>query len=137
MTVWTGQTITKIHAVRAGGNTLLRVRYEEPVGDCPAACHVRAVLAAFLTYVDQKGVEWCEKREFSTPTYTVRVATESLRQCMAVYMTFSFADHRPPVVLSEYWRDGGKWQVAKPPRGESEGFTKKHKNLQKNSTQFS
>ena len=137
MGAWTGQTITKIHAVRAGGNTLLRVRYEEPVGDDPAACHVRAVLAAFLDYVDRKGGERCEKQDFSAPTYAVRITTEPLAGCTAVYITFSFADDRAPVTLSEYWCDEGTRQVTRPPRERNNRYTKKHKNLQKKSTYFS
>ena len=61
----TWQTTVGIHAVRAAGNTCLRVRYEQPLGESPAARHVRAVVAAFLAYADKKGRERDEKSAFS------------------------------------------------------------------------
>ena len=116
MEKWTLQTVRRIRAVRAGGNTLLRVRLEEPTGDSPAACHVRAVLAAFFAYAEEKGRERCEKRATAVPTYDVRVRAEPLAHCTAIHMVFSFAGERPPVTLTEYWCGDGAWQAARPPK---------------------
>ena len=115
MAAWTLQTVKKMRAVRAGGNTLLRVRYEEPVGNDPAACHVRAVLAAFLAYTEEKGQERCEKRAVFVPTYSVRVQTQPMTHCTAVHLLFGFDGEREPVTLTEYWCGDGAWQVQKPP----------------------
>ena len=115
MAAWSLQTVKKMRAVRAGGNTLLRVRYEEPLGDSPAARHLRAVLAAFLAYAAENGVKRCEKRETFAPLYTVALTVEPLAFCTAVRLTFSFAGERPPVTLTEYWCGAGAWQVAQPP----------------------
>ena len=112
----TWQTTVGIHAVRAAGNTCLRVRYEQPLGESPAARHVRAVVAAFLAYADKKGRERDEKSAFSVPTYTVCVKTEPLAHCTAVHMTFTFGGERPPVTLTEYWCGDGSRQTARPPR---------------------
>ena len=115
MASWSLQTVKRMRAVRAGGNTLLRVRYEEPVGDSPAACHVRAVLAAFLAYAEKNGAQRCEKRATRVPLYTVALTTEPLAFCTVVRLTFSFAGERPPATLTEYWCDAGTWQTARPP----------------------
>ena len=115
MAAWSLQTVKKMRAVRAGGNTLLRVRYEEPAGDSPAARHLRAVLAAFLAYASENGAKRCEKRATVTPLYTVTLTTEPLAFCTAVRLTFSFAGERPPVTLTEYWCGAGEWQAARPP----------------------
>ena len=116
MAAWEWQTVRRMRVVRAGGNTLLRVRWEEPLGDSPAACHLRAVLAAFLEYAAQKGAERDEKAATRAPLYTVTLTTEPSARCTAVHLTFSFAGERPPVTLTEYWCGGGAWQAAGPPR---------------------
>ena len=113
---WRLQTVKKMRAVRAAGNTLLRVRYDEPAGDSPAACHLRAVLAAFLSYAEQKGRERCEKQAARVPLYTVALTTETAASCTVVHLTFSFDGERPPVTLTEYWQGDGAWQIEKPRR---------------------
>lgn len=116
MATWSLQTVSGIYAVQKAGNTLLRVRYQKPLGNTPAACHVREVLTAFFAYARQKGMERCEKQPTCAPLYTVKLTCESLAFSTAVHLTFTFAGERPPVTLTEYWCGEGAWQVARPPR---------------------
>ncbi len=131
MAAWEVRTVKRMRAVRAGGNTLLRVRWEEPLGESPAACHLRAVLAAFLEYATKKGTERGGTKAQQVPLYTVTLTAEPSARCTTVRLTFSFAGERPPVTLTEYWCGEGTWQTARPPRE-----TRRSRQIPQNSKKF-